>query len=81
MAEAALHPRRIAVALGNLERVLDNDEDYAGLFSTETLESCKAALKVLQKTQQRCGLTPEFADLVTHTFGVLDYVKSGFTRK
>lgn len=58
MSDAPLHPRRIQVALAWLA-----DDDYAACIDGDILETCIAALKLLQKGQKVTGLTTDVADI------------------
>ncbi len=61
-----LHPRRIQAAIEWL-----SDEDYAAKVETDTVATCLAALRLLQKTQSATGLTPNIADVGVHGLKLL----------
>ncbi len=75
---APLHPNRVAETLKRL-----SEPDSRGWVALDAGQqnTCKAALKMLQKAQRATGLTPEVADAVTHGLGMLDYVKKALKPK
>lgn len=76
MGEGALHPRRVASALDWLV-----DHHGPAGIPIQTLDSCIAALRMVQKTQVAAGITAERADAVGQAITLFDYVKTHLTRK
>lgn len=74
--KASLHPDRIESAI---DWLVDHHGD-AGI-PIRALDTCLAALRLVQKVQARAGLTAGVVDALGHTVALVDYVKRAIPRK